>query len=84
MPNNNGWGDGAANNTIGWGQGADNTIDWGEVYADSYAGATDIIGSSPSAPVNTVAPVVTGVPIQGDTLTTTDGTWTGTAPITFT
>lgn len=44
MANSNGWGDGAANNSIGWGQGANNNIGWGSVYANSYAGATDIIG----------------------------------------
>jgi hypothetical protein len=44
MANSNGWGDGAANNSIGWGQGANNTINWGDVYADSWAGATDIVG----------------------------------------
>ncbi len=44
MANSNGWGDGAANNTIGWGQGANNTIGWGSVYAVSDAGRTDIIG----------------------------------------
>jgi hypothetical protein len=46
MANTNGWGDGAANNTIGWGQGANNAIGWGDIHADSYAGATDIVGSS--------------------------------------
>jgi hypothetical protein len=44
MANSNGWGDGAANNSIGWGQAANNTINWGDVYADSWAGATDIVG----------------------------------------
>jgi hypothetical protein len=44
MANTNGWGDGAANNTIGWGQGANNAIGWGDIHADSYAGATDIVG----------------------------------------
>jgi hypothetical protein len=44
MANTNGWGDGAANNTIGWGQGANNVIGWGDIHADSYAGATDIVG----------------------------------------
>jgi len=44
MANTNGWGDGAANNTIGWGQGADNTIGWGDIHADSWAGLTDITG----------------------------------------
>jgi hypothetical protein len=44
MANTNGWGDGAANNTIGWGQGANNAIGWGDIQADSWAGATDIVG----------------------------------------
>jgi hypothetical protein len=35
-------------------------------------------------PVNTVAPVISGTNTFGSTLTTTDGTFTGTAPITFT
>ncbi len=44
MANSNGWGDGAANNAIGWGQGANNAIGWGDIHAKSYAGATDISG----------------------------------------
>jgi len=36
------------------------------------------------APVNTVAPVVSGTAQVGQTLSTTNGTWTGTAPITYT
>jgi hypothetical protein len=44
MANSNGWGDGAANNTIGWGQGANNAIGWGDIHADSWAGLTDIVG----------------------------------------
>jgi hypothetical protein len=44
MANTNGWGDGAANNTIGWGQGANNAIGWGDIQADSWAGLTDITG----------------------------------------
>ena len=78
MANSNGWGDGAANNTIGWGQGATNAIGWGSVYAVSSAGRTDIIGAT--APVNTVAPEVSVVsaPYVGELLTTTNGTWTGT------
>ena len=77
MANSNGWGDGAANNTIGWEQGANNAIGWGSVYAVSSAGRTDIIGASATAPVNTVAPLVSGSSYVGDVLTTTDGTWTG-------
>ena len=78
MANSNGWGDGAANNTIGWGQGAINAIGWGSVYAVSSAGRTDIIGTTATAPVNTVLPVVSGYRYIGDLITTTDGTWTGT------
>ena len=79
MANSNGWGDGAANNTIGWGQGANNAIGWGSVYAVSSAGRTDIIGTTATAPVNTVLPVVSGTNFYvADVLTTTDGTWTGT------
>lgn len=37
-----------------------------------------------AAPVNTVAPAVTGTASFGSTLTTTDGTWTGTPTPTFT
>jgi hypothetical protein len=44
MANSNGWGDGASNNTIGWGQGANNAIGWGDIHADSWAGLTDIVG----------------------------------------
>jgi len=77
MANSNGWGDGAANNTIGWGQGANNAIGWGAIYAVSSAGRTDIIGAVATAPVNTVAPNVTGAAYVGDILTTTNGTWTG-------
>jgi hypothetical protein len=35
------------------------------------------------APQNTGQPRVTGPTVQGETLTTTNGTWTGTAPLTF-
>ena len=45
MANTNGWGDGASNNNIGWGQGANNVIGWGDSHSNSWAGATDIVGS---------------------------------------
>jgi hypothetical protein len=35
-------------------------------------------------PTNTVAPTITGTARDGQTLTTDDGTWTGTTPITYT
>jgi hypothetical protein len=44
MANSNGWGDGASNNNIGWGQGANNALGWGDIHADSWAGATDVVG----------------------------------------
>ena len=47
MANSNGWGDGAANNAIGWGKGSDNAIGWGSVYSVSSAGLTDIVGVAP-------------------------------------
>jgi hypothetical protein len=50
MANSNGWGDGAANNAIGWGQGANNAIGWGDIHADSWAGLTDIVGTPPVPP----------------------------------
>ena len=46
MANENGWGDGASNNDIGWGKGADNAIGWGSVYSVSAAGSTDIVGAA--------------------------------------
>jgi hypothetical protein len=49
MANSNGWGDGAANNAIGWGQGANNAIGWGKSHTTSWAGATDIVGLTTDA-----------------------------------
>jgi hypothetical protein len=49
MANSNGWGDGAANNAIGWGQGANNAVGWGDSHAKSYAGLTDIVGITTDA-----------------------------------
>ena len=49
MANSNGWGDGAANNAIGWGQGSSNAIGWGDSHAKSYAGLTDIVGITTDA-----------------------------------
>lgn len=42
----------------------------------------DAIISTLAAPVNTVAPVISGVILLGQTLATTDGTWTG-SPTTY-
>jgi hypothetical protein len=38
----------------------------------------------PSAPVNTVAPAITGIAEEGETVLCSTGTWTGTLPITYT
>jgi hypothetical protein len=50
MANSNGWGDGSANNSIGWGQGANNAIGWGDIHAKSWAGLTDISGAPTTDP----------------------------------
>jgi hypothetical protein len=83
MANDNGWGDGVLNNTIGWGQGSDNnTIGWGSVYGESEAGLT-ALESAGGAPVNTLAPVISGTAERGETLTSNTGTWTGVGVITY-
>lgn len=48
--------------------------------------ASDEVNATPNgnAPLNTVAPVASGTALVGQLLSCTDGTWTGTATITFT
>jgi surface protein len=66
MANKNGWGDGASNNTIGWGQGANNYIGWGSSELVSYEGLTNIVGAfttewTTTAPSESIElPYVTG------------------------
>lgn len=56
---------------------------WSSIPAKT-ADAVDLITASQGGwPVNTVAPAVTGTTTVGSTLTTTNGTWTGNATITF-
>jgi hypothetical protein len=81
MANANGWGDGASNNNIGWGQGANNAIGWGKSHINSWSGLTDIDGLT--SVVNTVAPAITGTAQEGQTVTCSTGTWTGTPTITY-
>lgn len=81
MANSNGWGDGAANNSIGWGQGANNNIGWGDSHAKSWAGATDIVGIDSDAQAFITAAAITD-PVQINAINTlvegmkTDGIWT--------
>ena len=80
MANSNGWGDGAANNTIGWGKGATNAIGWGSVYAVSSAGRTDIIGGPAlAAPENLSLPAIDGITtwMVGMTIGFTGNEWSG-------
>lgn len=81
MANSNGWGDGSVNNSIGWGQGANNSIGWGKSQLDSWSGATDIDGGN--LPSNSVAPAITGTAQEGQTLTCSTGTWSGSPTYTY-
>ena len=51
----------------------------GQATAKSYASA--VVTATP--PSNTVKPALSGTAKEGQVLSTTDGTWTGTAPISF-
>lgn len=62
-----------------------------EVQATNAFGSSAFVASSNSAtgvnataPVNTVAPVVSGNPVVGQTLSTTNGTWSGIPAPTYT
>lgn len=46
--------------------------------------SSNYLGPIVGQPVNTVAPAISGIQIVGQTLITTNGTWTGTPTITFT
>lgn len=76
MANSNGWGDGSANNSIGWGQGANNAIGWGDSHSKSWAGLTDIVGVTSSPFTNQYSMAFDGVDEYakgGSTFSTLDG-----------
>jgi hypothetical protein len=84
MANSNGWGDGSANNAIGWGQGANNATGWGSSHATSNSGLTNIVGGvalDADASAFITAAAITDATQQSaiNTLVTglkTDGIWT--------
>jgi hypothetical protein len=49
----------------------------------ALSAATGAVVAAGAAPVSTVAPSVSGAPVAAGTLTVTNGTWTGSTPITF-
>lgn len=54
----------------------------GEGSASATSAPTAVV-TLPTAPVNTAEPVISGSPVEGSTLTTTTGTWTGVGTITY-
>jgi len=54
-----------------------------EGSASATSGATAVV-TTPVAPAPTAEPVVSGTVVEGSTLSTTNGSWTGTPPIAFT
>lgn len=60
--------------------------DWKEDAREDWQEDWGAVAPPPplAAPVNTVAPVASGTPAVGETLSTTNGTWTGNPAPTFT
>jgi hypothetical protein len=52
-------------------------------FGNNSATSNSTSNAYADAPTNTVAPAVTGTPIVGGSLSSTSGTWTGTATITY-
>ena len=57
---------------------------WTSSSSPTYSAETTSQVATSNAPLNTSLPVASGVPSVGQTLTTTDGTWTGTPSPTLT
>lgn len=68
----------AADTTPAMGPEIGDNVEW-----DVTDGTWDAAAAG-ATPANTVAPAVTGTPTEGEILSTTDGTWTGTPAPTFT
>ena len=66
MANENNWGDGATNNSIGWGQGTINAISWGISQLISYSGLTNISGIVTPFTVDTTQKKVDNIIITSD------------------
>jgi hypothetical protein len=68
--------------------GASTTIQCVVTGTNSYGSGTGnsniLTNIAPAFPVNTIAPVISGTQRVGQVLTTTNGTWTGITPITYT
>ncbi|KAA3640420.1 MAG: hypothetical protein DWP92_03085, partial [Armatimonadetes bacterium] len=84
---------GSANTAVDWNLGFIAAIPAGRYY--TQVRATDVHGNTPAEfpwvnwsveypPTNTVLPAISGTAEVGEVLSTSDGSWTGTAPITFT
>jgi hypothetical protein len=72
----------AATDDIGSTLRVDVTATNAEGSASALSAQTAVV-VQPSAPVNTAEPLISGTPVEGMTLTTTTGTWTGTGSINY-
>jgi hypothetical protein len=57
---------------------------WSSNPASVYVGGTSSAPPPPVAPADTILPAITGAAQQANALTASTGTWSGTAPITYT